>query len=268
MPEKLRVGPWEGAAPAYVAAMVYTVALALIVVGQHFEPSFESMDDYPPFGSLLWYYNLCGCLWMVFVSALIIVGPAGLNAWGTYTLWSWTVLCIRHGLSALAPWLAKDSFGMKLLEYTRFPAIAMASITFTIWNFLLFPFIYLFFMETPEKKRNFVKYFTSFKLIQLHVVNIFLAYGNVVMASPPRPLVFVDLVAALVVGVVYVLWYVLILDRLGVHIYPIFSPRSPWLFLTWTLSWLNYVASFYFWRGILKRTEGGRAELLDPTSGP
>ena len=269
VPRRLRVGPWLSVAPAYVFVMVYMVLLGTAIT-TYTESSWlqnndstihttkEGLSAYPPFGSALWYYNALGFFWMMFICALIIVGPAGFNACATYTLTSWTVLTIRHGMAAAAPFVptylssaSSQTLFFKVLEFLRFPAIAMASITFFVWNFILFPVIYLFFMDSPEKKKNFARYFLSFKLVQLHFVNIFLAYGNVVMASPSRLLGRNDLMAALIIGVVYVLWYVLVLDRIGVHLYPVFSPRSAALWATWTLSWFNYVLSFHLWRPII-----------------
>lgn len=117
------------------------------------------------------------------------------------------------------------------------------------------PFVYFFFMDNAEKRKNFLAYFTKFRLIQLHVFNILFAYLNGVVASPPRELVFRDFMAGLTIGILYILLYLTVLDRLGVHIYPIFSPRSSWVAGTWLFMISGYVVAFYSWRSVLTPTD-------------
>ena len=210
---------------------------------------------YDAVGTRSWCYNALGFLWTTFVSLSVLLGPAGAKPWATFTMWAWTVLNVRHGLSALAPFLSKGSMLLSILEYSRFPTLIMASVTFGMWNFVIGPFIYFFGMKTPEMKGKFLKYFTSFRLTQLHVANIFLAIGNCVGASPSRALNHGDFLAGVLVAMAYFLLYLLVLDRIGVHLYPVFSPRSQWLVLPWTFMIGSYIGGFYFWNGVLSKGE-------------
>ena len=106
-------------------------------------------------------------------------------------------------------------------------------------------------MEDDEKRKNFLAYFTRFRLIQVHVFNIVFAYLNGVWASPRRVLTASDFMASYSIAVLYALWYILVLDRVGVHLYPIFSPRTPYMAMTWILVMLTQVGGFAAWTKIL-----------------
>mmetsp|Transcript_44464 Transcript_44464/g.107126 ORF Transcript_44464/g.107126 Transcript_44464/m.107126 type:complete len:92 (-) Transcript_44464:247-522(-) len=91
------------------------------------------------------------------------------------------------------------------MDILRFPTLLSASLTFFLWNFVLFPIIFLF-IKDPEKKRNFVGYMTNFRLTQLHVCNIFLAAYVTIYVGPRRRLHLGDAVAAASMVVLYVLF--------------------------------------------------------------
>jgi hypothetical protein len=54
----------------------------------------------------------------------------------------------------------------------------------------------------------------------------------------------------------YMAFYLGILDRIGVHLYPVFSPRAPGLLVvaTWTIVLAAYLTSFVVWRDLLQPT--------------
>jgi hypothetical protein len=114
------------------------------------------------------------------------------------------------------------------------------------------PVVYFFFMKSDSSRKRFLSYYTSFRLIQLHIFNLLFAYLNGVCASPSRSLALSDFVMAFAITVLYALWYTLVLDRIGVHLYPIFSPRSPWMIVMWSLLILAQWLCFQFWRQILR----------------
>jgi hypothetical protein len=136
VPKKLRLGSWSPAAPAMLFLMVYTAICGIVVASQSPRPV-NSPVDYPAYLSGLWFYNLLGFLWISGISISILVGPAGPRAWATFTVWSWTVLQVRHGLAVLAPWLEQESFLFKVLELSHFPMLMMHAMTFFVWNFIL-----------------------------------------------------------------------------------------------------------------------------------
>ena len=108
------------------------------------------------------------------------------------------------------------------------PALAGATVTFMIWNFVLVPVITLA-HGTPQQRRDFLRFNCSFNLVNVHVLNLPFALAATALggaAAGVRALHPLDLWAAFLFILVYGLGYLLVLDRLGVHLYPIFSPRT------------------------------------------
>ena len=253
VPKPLRVGPWSRLGMSYLFIVVYSVCMGL--AWWRTQPM-QSVDlEYDAVGSPLWYYNVVGFMWTTYISIAVFLGPVGLKAWATFTMWSWTFLNLRYGLSVLAPLTSKGALLLSFLEYSRFPTLILATVTFIMFNFVIAPFIYFFGMKTAKKKANFVKFMTSFRLMQLHVFNVFLAIGNCVIASPSRKLNVGDFFMSLLVVLVYLLFYLLVLDRIGVHLYPVLSPRTPWLILPLTFLICSFIGGFHFWNEILTRGE-------------
>jgi hypothetical protein len=266
IPLRFRVGPWSLSAMIYITTLYYLTALS----GAYFsseisqpwwsasesitgtETLFESLE-YPAVHSTKWYYHLLTGFWMLYIMRLIYTGPAGLVAWGTYTVQSWTLLCVRHFLCAAAPVSPMSAI---LAEWIRFPVACSATITFVLWNTVVGPFIYVYGMKTPEQKSRFLTFVTSFRLTQIHVWNIFFCWANVYWASPPRLLEGMDLYMAALSVMTYMAFYLGILDRIGVHLYPVFSPRAPGLLVvaTWTIVLAAYLTSFVVWRDLLQPT--------------
>jgi hypothetical protein len=266
VPRLYRVGPWSGACKYYLAAVWF----ATVVAGVRLRtternetwrtiPTITTTDTtsaqekYAPYQlySLAWYYNAIGSVWMLFIVWLVWHGPLGIKAWGTYTVQSWTLLTLRHMLCAFAPISTRAAL---LAELIRFPVACSASVTFVVWNFALLPFGLLH-MQTPDKKRAFLKFATSFRLSQLHVFNIALCYVQVALASPKRQaLQALDFYMAAVSVVLYMTFYLLVLDRIGVHLYPVFSPRiGNWgVMLVWSSLVGVYASCFYAWKYLLE----------------
>lgn len=255
VPRSLRVGPWSSAAICYLFAIPYVTALAIAYLSpSQAEETWWSIDwdalEYPAVGSLPWLYSFATFFWMIYIKYLVWIGPMSYRAWATYTVQSWTLLWVRHGLCLVAP---LSPWALRWAEYLRFPVACSATITFVVWNAVLAPVIYSVGMKTAEKKRNFVKFCFSFRLVQLHVCNMGFCWLNGMWASPIRALRAMDLVAAVLSVLVYMAWYLCCMDRLGIHFYPVFSPRVGWLVvLTWTSLWLTYVATFLWWKEILQ----------------
>eukprot|EP00956_Cyclotella_meneghiniana_P042242 scaffold248397_cov82-Cyclotella_meneghiniana.AAC.2 len=126
---------------------------------------------------------------------------------------------------------------LRINHAMRFPAIASASITFLIWNVVLFPIIYNYGFDSKEKKANFLKFNCAFRMVQQHVCNIIYAVMNTIVSvtindnndnGDNRPVLFQtdDLWRGAASIFLYGIFYLLVLDRIGVHIYPVFSPRT------------------------------------------
>lgn len=250
VPRKLRVGPWHPISIVSILFILYGLSMEAIKLYPHgLIPYFENdiIYNYDAF-SRQWFLTAACCLWMIFVCWHILAYSAkGAAAWSTFTVWSWTLVTVRHGLCTLVPIVPAMRLPMEML---RFPALLSATVTFFIWNFVLFPVI-LMFIKDAEKRSKFLGYMTNFRLTQLHVFNIFFAGYNGVFLGPPRKLHLGDLGAAGVLLIAYMAWYYCILDRIGVHLYPIFSPRTPFVIFSYALLFGVCYASFEGWQVVL-----------------
>lgn len=274
IPKDLRWGPWNPVAILYLVVVYLGFAYVGYVMSnskpwwpelvkkdsaqqQTFWNAFEELE-YPAVGSLPWYYDIVAGLWMVYICYTIIFeSPVGFGAWVTYTVQSWTVNLVRHFLCALAP---MSPVAKALAEMTRFPAACSATITFCVWNFVLFPFVLLFVMKTEEAKRTFWNFCTSFRLLNLHALNIVVCILNCgPFSSPRRQLEWMDFYFAAGSVLVYMSFYFGILDRMGVHLYPLFSPRakSYIVFASWTAMLLVYLLTFAAWQKFVAPMEQG-----------
>jgi hypothetical protein len=250
VPLHYRVGPWSRLAVAFMASLYSAFCYWGTQVIPTYKPWLYQATHlvYPPVGSIQWYYNVLTLVWMLYVSYLVVTGPAGLKAWGTFTVQSWTLLMVRHGLVALAP-LSRRA--LIAAEVTRFPVACSVTITFCVWNLGLMPFMVL--TKRGQDRTTFLQFAFSFRLVQLHIFNLVFCILNVYTTSPSRRLVDLDGFFAMASSILYSLWYLLVLDRLGVHLYPIFSPRVRKLVvISWTSTLLLYYATFCAWRYILK----------------
>ena len=196
--------------------MVIIIAKLLYWVPQStdFHLDDEILSTHPVAYTSFWVYNVVTFFWMKYV---LFASMRNRGPWilFTYTIQSWTMLTIRHGLSALAPFLPRKHILLWINELLRFPALATASITFFFWNFAIAPAIYYNF--DPKRRREFLKFNLSFRLVQVHLFNIVFAIMNTVVVSA-REFQFVDLWTALAFAVGYALLYLLVLDRVGVHL--------------------------------------------------
>eukprot|EP00956_Cyclotella_meneghiniana_P019859 scaffold34525_cov58-Cyclotella_meneghiniana.AAC.3 len=221
VPKRLRVGPWCTAFPIYMS-----ILLAKLVYWMPQKESFDldeaALSAHPLAYEATWLYNVIIFFWMKFVllQCLRVRGP-GIVA--TYTIQSWIMLTTRHGLSALAPFLPRQHFLLWFNEMLRFPALATATITFCFWNFLIAP---------------------------VHFFNIIFAVLNTLVTSS-RQFEFLDLWLALAAAVSYAFFYLLVLDRIGVHLYPIFSPRTLWSVLSWSALLVTYFLVFLGWNQVI-----------------
>lgn len=251
VPAQLRNGPWSAIATLSILTILYMLSAEGIEMMENggFLQYFESSRgyDYEAF-NIEWYLTLACFSWMVFVCWHVLTYSAiGAGAWVTFTLWSWTLVTIRHGLCVLAPFFPSATLPLDVL---RFPALLSATLTFFLWNFVLLPII-LFFIKDREKRSKFLGYMTNFRLTQLHVFNIFFAAANGVFVGPKRALHQGDVAAAAVLLVAYMIWYYCVMDRIGVHLYPIFSPRTPFVIGSYTLLFGICYGGFEGWQRIL-----------------
>lgn len=261
IPLHYRHGPWHVGPNLMLGALAYLLVMAATWMRlnppKHHPDGWMALfrmgdEHYEPY-TTSWYVTLVIFLWMMFICWNVMFrSPMGKAAWISFTLWSWTTVTIRHGLLVLAPWMPVARVPAEIL---RFPGLLSASITTAVWNLILFPAIAIFYIKDAEQRKKFIGYFTNFRLTQLHVFNIFFAVANGAVLEPRRPLHLGDFAAGVVMLVMYMTFYFCVLDRLGIHIYPIFSPRTPIAIPSLLLIVGACVGGFNFWKGRLSQDE-------------
>jgi len=262
LPLDMRVGAWRlisflvAFCGLYSAAMGFTVArstsLASVDVDGVTNTSWKEqlMADgaYEAF-TLSWYFNIMGFVWTVYIALHIICfSPAGFGAWVTYTVHSWTGMMCRFGLAIVAPFSPTAAL---VAETLRFYVLFSASATFFVWNFVIMPFTIFLMPKGNEMRQRFIGYMFNFRLVQLHVCNIFYAIINGVITEPQRQIGPVDFWIGVFHFMTYFALYYLVLDRLGVHLYPIFTPRKAKVVIMWALLLGLYLGLYGFWGWVL-----------------
>jgi hypothetical protein len=244
VPLRFRYGPWHPACVAYLGVLTVWVCNEVIKgMAQEPFPTFQPVEAY----TWSWYYNVAAFGWTSYIIYQIFGTGMGWTSWGMYTVWSWTFTALRHGLCAAAPFKPEWN---QLSEQIRFPTLVQATLTFAIWNAVIGPSIYRQ-MKTPATQASFCRFFGNSLWRQLHVYNIVYAAINGIWGSPARALCKADFSVALAICLVYAYFYVVVLDRVGVHYYLVFSPRTPFALVSWTFAFACYYACFPLWNNIL-----------------
>jgi len=144
-----------------------------------------------------------------------------LYPYASFTLVSWSLLTLRFLAVLVAP---HSPIAAAVGEVLRFPTLAAATTTTLLWNFVL-QFVIYWAMPTPAQRAQFVRFNRQFSLMNIHILNLPLALLS--HCCSLRPLVFFDLWVSSALFYLYALFYLLVLDPLGVHMYPVFTPRTP-----------------------------------------
>ena len=225
VPEYLRVGNCFFLFPPFLLSFMYAVVA--------FKP--DELDfsehNYPEKGSLFHFLSILFTMNGLFV-LYSILSKIGAGVMCSYTMVSWSILTFHTGSSALCsffPELVESNAAFQMLatssEFFRFPALVAATVTFTLWNFLLAPVIY-YLVKTKSRRSGFLKFNLHWHMTEIHVLNYPIAVASTILSSSARAFTASDLWAALALAIGYAIFYVGVLDRLGVHLYVVFSPRS------------------------------------------
>lgn len=179
------------------------------------------VSHYPEMYSSYWWYNVTAFVVMTYMIVWVVINRTK-GVVVTYTVISWMMNAIRHCLNALAPFLYDHHILLQINRMLRFPALVTASITFSVWNTILLPYIYILVLDTKEKRFNFTVWNLSFRLVQKHVCNVIYATLTCIVACRSEDMVKAntsllfsdeDFWYALTFGYAYGLFYNLVLDR-------------------------------------------------------
>jgi hypothetical protein len=254
VPEHLRTGPWSPIAA--IVLVVWFVLLACYAPTMYasaqesgvFSPDVFARTIAQESGSSRWWVLLALFLW-VGGNCLAMAKKWGPAVFATFTLYSYVLLLLRFFCQVLGPkWPALGAAG----EILRLPSLIQATCTFFVWNCVLAPGIYLYFRYRgdEERKNNFVDFNKGYFMLCIHLLNLPVALLDVAFLST-RALVFADLWIAFVFVFVYALFYLLVLDRNGVFLYPIFSPRNHFCFIPYLSLIALYIGGYQAFQTML-----------------
>lgn len=243
-PVHLREGPWHWIAYVYIT-MVISI-LVYVYFGTDLIVSFPAdhesifISDYINLHPRL-VSAICACYMTSWLIAMFVYTGAWPMA--SYTMVTWTLLTLRHWARAL-------HVPRAISEILRFPAVAGTVVTVVIWWLILVPVIY-FFAPSDSIRKGFLKFNLSPFLLNVHLLNFPLCMID--HALSPRMFVTTDLWIGMVVGMLYLLFYLNVLDARGFHFYIILSPRTKLCALSFStilivyfVIWLNWHRLFNF----------------------
>lgn len=252
LPLWMRVGPWSR---LFITSVVlfYTALMWYIPRPLGFDPS----------AILSYHSDMSDLYWMgmpkatvidlaVFTWGLVVIIHAKMTMQSvaaffiSFTGWSWVLVTSRAGFEYGAWITYEQNQKLSLILATigsslRLVTITNATVVCTIWNVVLFPIMYFISLPPGEKRRNFLKFNFGFFMVNIHILNLPLAWMNILSGDRVRSFTYSDLWVSYLVVMLYSLVYFFVMDRLGMHFYPIFCPRSRLSLISIALIiWLYY----------------------------
>lgn len=219
----MREGPWQWNAvffiPLATAAVIALAPRALATMpAAHPHATLSEMQAYA-----------AAALFVYCVGILVLMfRTAGASPMVSFTMLSWLMSTLRFGF------LAMDRFAPAVRvvsEFLRGPALSNSIFLGLVWWLALVPVI-AYFSKSPQARRGFFKFNFSFFLLNVHLLNM--ALGMAQHRLDPRPLRLFDLWTTLAFSMMYVIFYLGYLDRTGVHLYIILSPRTKFAFVVYS----------------------------------
>jgi len=239
-PKKLRVGQWTFIAKMYLFLVLSGTAAMRLYLPKNDDSSFRT----PPLDEQTsQIFRAIGATWGVGVLTWMCK-TAGPWPFLSFTMQSWTLMTARYVLDFLggANLGSFSEFSTQISETIRFPALMQNSLTVTVWWLILVPAFMFFTRNDVKKRKAFMTWNFSPFLINVHLLNLPLA--AIAHLLKPRILTLHDMWIALVIGLSYLLFYLFILDPLGLHFYIVLSPRTKWSTLVYTII-LGSIYGFY-----------------------
>mmetsp|Transcript_9456 Transcript_9456/g.22329 ORF Transcript_9456/g.22329 Transcript_9456/m.22329 type:complete len:290 (-) Transcript_9456:116-985(-) len=215
-PEHLRVGPWSYSAYIFLVAFVGFVAVS----ASWAYDDLSKLSDAAPASFRIRMLHGAGAIYMTAIIAYTL-RTTGLWPFVSYTAISYGLLTLRFTFISLGLLTAA--------EILRFPVVAMATVTSTVWWLVLFPIILA--AAAAKNRRAFLRMNFSVFLLNMHLLNLPMALAS--QWSYSRALCFLDFWVAAVVAMLYLFFYLLVMDANGLHLYIILSPRPWWCIVSY-----------------------------------
>ena len=245
IPVALRRGP---PSPAVFVFITLAVA-ALAAMGAPAASSFASSAEFPrdPAWLVAW-RGVFGAIGAAILAACVAYSPW---VFVTFTMQSFAWLTLRLLLAAIAsasPTADALAPARAIAATIRFPALAQTTLTVVLWWLVLTPLITYQLRGTPGAA-DFRRFNFSPFLLTVHLFNLPVAAVEFVASEVSlRPF---DLWISLVFALVYLCFYLYVLDRNDVHLYIILTPRTAACFLVYSLIIGLFVAAYCGWNAAL-----------------
>lgn len=254
IPRRLRVGAWSPVAHLVLISILGYIILTYEHAATSYVKLLLSTNTTVAIPWWIQYYRLTAGLYGIGMTVTVLLT---IGAWPlvSYTLISWNLATLRN-VFAFVGGLGIDSVSphfQLVADVIRFPALVGCSITVFVWWFVLVPIAHIF-SGTAVNRKRFWDFNLSFPLLNLHLLNLPLCAVEFLASS--RCLAFFDLWTALLVAFVYVMFYLNVLDAMGVHLYICFTPRTAWCWIPYTIILFSYMGLFQGWNHILSGTIG------------
>jgi hypothetical protein len=242
VPDQYKSGPWSPIAHLTIFGLASFLLLTLPnALDTHTTHDYFQAQSTPWLQTFRLIIGLYGIGHIIFTFYQL-----GLWPFTSYTLTSWNLLTVRM----LSAYLASSGFSTQFIaDATRFPALVMCTLTVFIWWGILVPLIHHLLRSNIRELKSFWEFNCSLPLINVHLLNLPLI--AIEFLSSKQALTFFDLYSALFIALVYVLFYLNVLDPLGLHFYIILTPRSKFCMLAYGVVLGLYTGLFYFWNGLL-----------------
>ena len=161
----------------------------------------------------------------------------------TYTVTSWNLMAAR----LIFAFLSDAGFHIlrPVASFLKYPALIGCTITVFVWWTILVPLISYLLRQNEKDLSVFLRFNLSFGLVNLHLFNLPITAVEFLWTS--TPLTFFDLWCGFFVALLYCLFYLNVLDPLGLHFYIIFSPRTALCSLSFGLILGAYYGFYVFW---------------------
>jgi hypothetical protein len=249
LPEWCHVGEWSPAATAFFALMFVLLCAAMPValgIGQR-EQMAEVVADLSADGDAIsWTPVLARAIGGTYGIALLAGMLKEIGWWPlvTYTMISWTLLSLRLLFAAAAPFSASFAWAAELIRYI---ALMQTTVVVVVWWLAITPLVLLL-EKNPAKRKEFWNWNFSFALVNVHCLNLPVAALD--FLSAPRALMPMDVFIVGAVTLTYVLFYTLVLDRNGIFLYFMFTPRHHWCCVIYAATLVLMGMMLWAWVGI------------------
>ena len=241
VPSAYREGPWH---PAAMTVLVLFTCFLLNSFNEAHENYNQFVEPVGPEPQWLDMYRLtCGIYCVLITCALIY--STGIWPLCSYTITSWNLLTIRL-LTSCTYFSKYTLFNIPVVKMisriVKFPALVGCSITVSVWWIVLVPLVYHLIGNDHSKRNGFTKFNSSFVLVNIHALNLPIMLIEF-LCSKAR-LTFFDLWAGFLFAFMYVIFYLAVLDRNGIHLYIVFTPRTIGALVTYPLVLLTHALFF------------------------